>query len=68
VYEKQSITERKILRKISGHTKERDGTWIVKPNDELNHLINNKNIINYIKSQRLSWFGHEYRMTNNRKM
>ena len=43
-------------------TKRRDGTWRIKINDELNKLIKNKTIINYIKSQRLGWFGHVHRM------
>jgi len=52
------ITERKILRRIFRHIKDRDGTWIIKTNDEFNNLITNKNIINYITAQRLSWFEH----------
>jgi len=28
-------------------------------------LIGNKNIINYIKAQRLAWFGHVHRMADN---
>jgi len=34
----------------------------VKINEELDKLIKHKNIINYIKAQRLSWFGHVQRM------
>jgi hypothetical protein len=49
-----------------GPTKERDGTWRVKTNDELDKLIRHKNIINYIKAQRLSWFGHLHRMPEER--
>jgi len=56
------VFERKVLRKIFGPTKERDGTWRIKTNDELDKLIH-KNIINYIKAQRLSWFGHLHRMS-----
>jgi hypothetical protein len=37
-------------RKIFGPTKERDGTWRIKTNDELYKLIRHKNIINYIKA------------------
>jgi len=37
-------------------------------NDDLNNLIRNKNILNYIKAQRLSWFGHVHRMTNDTKV
>ena len=43
------IFERKVLREIFGPTKERDGTWRIKTNDELEKLIKHKNIINYIK-------------------
>jgi hypothetical protein len=37
------ITERKI--------KDRGGTWRIKASDELNNLISNKNIMNYIKAR-----------------
>jgi hypothetical protein len=37
---------------------QRDDTWRIKTNDELDKLIRHKNIINYIKAQRLSWFDH----------
>jgi hypothetical protein len=53
--------ERKILRRIFGPTKENQ-IWKVKTNEGLDKLINHKNIINYIKAQRLSWFGHVQRM------
>jgi hypothetical protein len=32
----------------------------------LNKLIKNKTIINYIKSQKLGWFGHVCRMPDKR--
>ena len=57
--------ERKILRRIFGLTKE-DQIWRVKTNGELDKLIKHKNIINYIKTQRLSWFGHVQRMQDTR--
>jgi hypothetical protein len=57
---------RKVLRKIFGPTKERDGTWRIKTNDELDKLIRYNNIINYIKAQGLSWFGHLQRMPEER--
>jgi hypothetical protein len=60
------VFEGKVLRKIFGPTKERDGTWRIKTNDELDKIIRHKNIINYIKAQRLSWFGHLHRMTEER--
>jgi hypothetical protein len=62
------ITGGTILRRISEHNKDIDGTWRMKTNDELNNRIINKNIItsNYIKAQRLCWFGHVHRMANDR--
>jgi hypothetical protein len=56
------VFERKILRKIFGQTKEDNGIWRIKTNKELDKLIKHQNIINYVKSQRLSWFGHINRM------
>jgi hypothetical protein len=46
-------------------TKESDGTWRIKSNEELNRLTGNRNIVNYIKAQRLAWFGHVHRMPDN---
>jgi hypothetical protein len=60
------VFEREVLRKIFGPTKERDGTWRIKTDDELDKLIRHKNTINYVKSQRLSWFGHLHRMPEER--
>jgi hypothetical protein len=62
----QMVFERKVLRKIFGPTKERDCTWRIKTNDELDKLIRHKKTINYIKAQRLSWFGHLHRMPEER--
>jgi hypothetical protein len=59
------VFERNILRRIFGPTKERDVTWRIKTN-ELNILIGNKTIINFIKSQRLGWLGHVHRMPDER--
>jgi len=55
---KLRVFERKVLRRS-------DGIWRIKSNEELNGLIGNKNIINYIKAQRLVWFGHVHRMPEN---
>ena len=60
------VFERKVLRRIFGPTKERDGTWRIKTNDELDDLIRHKNTINYIKAQRLSWFSHLHRTPEGR--
>jgi len=60
------VFEREVLRRIFGPKKERESTWRTKTNDELDELIRHKNIINYIKAQRLSWFGHLHRKPEER--
>jgi len=56
------VFERKILRKTFGPTKESNSIWRIKTKKELDELIKHRNIINYVKAQRLSWFGHTNRM------
>jgi len=56
------IPAREIVRRIFECTRAKDGMWRMKGNEELNNLIINKNVINYIKAQRFSWFGHVHRM------
>jgi hypothetical protein len=63
---KLMIFDRKILRRIFGPTKEKDGTCRIKTNEELDYLIKRNNIINQIRAQRLSWFGHVQRMSDDR--
>jgi hypothetical protein len=46
-----------------GPTKEDNDNWRIKTNIELDELIKHRNIINYVKTQRLSWFGHINRMS-----
>jgi len=43
------ITKRKIIRRIFSPTEDTDGKQRITTNDELNNLIRNKNIIDYIK-------------------
>jgi hypothetical protein len=52
-WKQNMIFERKILRRIFEPTKEKDGTWRIKTNEELDYLIKH-NIINQIRAQRLS--------------
>jgi len=40
----------------------------IKTNEELDKLIKHKNIVNYIRAQRLSWFGHVQRMPDTRRV
>jgi hypothetical protein len=57
---KLMVFERKVLRE------KRNGTWRIKTNNELDELIRHKEIINCIKAQRLSWFGHLHQMVEER--
>jgi hypothetical protein len=61
--QKSTVFERKILRRIFGPTKQNQ-IWRIKTNEELDKLIKHRNIFNYIKAQRLSWFGNVQRMTD----
>jgi hypothetical protein len=65
IIQKLLVLERKILRRIFGPTKENQ-IRRVKTSEELNKLIKHKDIINHIKAQRLSWFGHIQRMPDTR--
>jgi hypothetical protein len=42
IKDKLMIFERKVLIRIFGPKKERDGTWSIKTNDELDELIRHK--------------------------
>jgi hypothetical protein len=46
--------------------KNEKGIWRIKTNQELDEIIKHKNIINFIRAQRLSWFGHIERMQGTR--
>jgi hypothetical protein len=56
------VFESKIVRKIFVPTKEDNGNWRIKTNKELDESIKHRNTINYVKAQRLGWFGHINRM------
>ena len=62
IIQRLSVFERKIFRKIFGPTKEDNGIWRIKANKKVDELIKHRNIINYVKAQILSWFGHTNRM------
>ena len=61
---KESITQNLCVfeRKIFRLTEEANGIWRIKTNKELDELIKHRNVINYVKAQQLSWFGHTNRM------
>jgi hypothetical protein len=56
------VFESKILRKIFGPSRNHDGSWRIKTNDELDNLIKGRNTVNFIRVQRISWLGHISRM------
>ena len=65
--QKLLVFERIILRRIFGPTKENQ-MWRIKTNEELDKMIKHNNLVNYIKAQRLSWFGHAQRMPDTRRV
>ena len=65
IIQKLLVFERKILRRIFGPRKENQ-IWMIKNNEELDKLIKHENIVNYMKAQRLRWFGHVQRMPETR--
>jgi len=65
IIQKMLVFESKILRGIFVPTKENQ-ICRTKNNEELDKLIKHENIVNYIKSQTLSWFGHVQRMPETR--
>jgi len=46
------VFERKVLRKMFGPTNEND-IWRIETNQELDKIIKHKNIINFVRAQRL---------------
>jgi hypothetical protein len=44
----------------------RNTIWRIKTKQELDEIIKHKNIINFIRAQRLSWLGHIERMQGTR--
>jgi hypothetical protein len=42
--------------------------WRVRTNQELEALMKGENIVRFIKSQRLAWYGHVNRMEDNKNV
>jgi hypothetical protein len=57
IIDRLMVFERKVLMKICGPTNE-NGIWRIKTNQELDKIIKHKNIINFIRAQRLGWLGY----------
>ena len=60
------IFERKILRKTFGPVQDKDGSWRIRMNHELNEPIGNADIVRFIKSRRIAWLGYVMRMDEKR--
>jgi hypothetical protein len=45
-----------------GHNISYHGSWKINTNDEVDNLIKGRNIVNFIKAQRISWLGHISRL------
>jgi hypothetical protein len=66
--EKLKIFERKILRSIYGPVQDTNDEWRVRTNQEIRALIKEENIVRFIYSQRLAWYGHVNRMEDNKML
>jgi hypothetical protein len=62
-----SLFERKVLRCIFG-AKQENEIWRKGYNYELYEILNDSNIVIYIKVKRLAWAGHLMRMNDNRTL
>jgi hypothetical protein len=56
IKEKLLIFERKIIRRIYGPTVDPNGLRR-RTNEEINIILKQRNIVRYVKAQRLAWFG-----------
>jgi hypothetical protein len=59
------IFERKVLRKIYGPLKE-NHRWRIRINKEIQEIIDDEDIVRFVKSRRLEWLGHVEGMDENR--
>jgi hypothetical protein len=56
------VFENRVLRKVFGPKREKDGSRRKLHNDELHSLYSSPNIVRVIKSRRMRWAGHVARM------
>ena len=54
------------MRKIFGPVQDENGIWRIRKNHELNELIENADVVRFIKSRRITWLGHVTRMDGGR--
>jgi hypothetical protein len=58
------ISERKIIRKIYGPIK--GDSWRIRKNKEIKDILQGADIVTFIKSSRIRWYGHVERLQNQR--
>jgi hypothetical protein len=56
------VFEKRVLRRIFGPKREKDGSWRKLHDDELHSLYCSLNIVRVIHSRRMRWAGHVARM------
>jgi hypothetical protein len=66
--ENLKIFERKVLRSIYGPVQNSNKESRVRINQEIEALMKEENIVRFIKSQRLAWYGHVKRMKDNKNV
>ena len=54
--------ERRIVRRIYGATRDNQGNFRQRRNEELEQIIGGRNVVRFIKAQRIRWAGHMARM------
>jgi hypothetical protein len=54
------------MRKIFRPARNEDGSWRIRMNYKLNELIENADIVRFIKSRRIAWLGQMMRMDDKR--
>jgi hypothetical protein len=52
------VFENRVLRRIFGPKREKDGSWKKLHNDELHSLYSSPDFVGVIKSRRMRWAGH----------
>jgi hypothetical protein len=52
------VFKNRVLRRIFGPKREKDGLWRKLQNDKIHGLYSSPNIFRVIKSRRMRWAGH----------